>query len=136
MSSWEASILMEHLSPSLTYEFEDHFEFYIWSWGWSDYLSLNVALCFRLLCVRWYVVFLHRLCFGFILSVIFLLVCASVCLTCRLFCTISKISWMCNGWISFEEILWQIIITTWIIYSINSLKCSSMVYLMILVRYW
>ena len=86
MSSLEASILMEHVSPSLTYELEDDFEFYIQSWGWSDYLSLNVALCVCLLCVHWYVVFLHCLCSGFILSVISLLVCASVCLTCQLFC--------------------------------------------------
>ena len=29
MSSLEASILMEHVSPSLRYKFEDDFEFYI-----------------------------------------------------------------------------------------------------------
>ena len=34
-------------------------------WVWSDYLNLNVALCFRLLCVRWYVVLLHRFVFWF-----------------------------------------------------------------------
>ena len=56
---------MEHVSPSLTYKLEDDFEFYIRSWGWSDYLSLNVALWFCLLCVRWYVAFLHCLCFWF-----------------------------------------------------------------------
>ena len=54
--------------------------------GWFDYLVLKVALCSRLLCVCWYVVFCTVLCFGFILSMIFLLVCASVCLACRLFC--------------------------------------------------
>ena len=52
------------------------------------------------------------------------------------FLSISLISWVRYGWISFEEILWQIIITMWIIYSINSLQCSSMVYLIILVKYW
>ena len=54
-----------------------------------------MALCFHLLCVRWYVVFLHCLCFGFILSVIFLLVCASVCLTCWLFCMTVR-QWRCH----------------------------------------
>ena len=55
---------------------------------------------------------------------------------CQDLLSISLISWVCYGWISFEEILWQIIITMWIIYSINSLQCSSMVYLIILVKYW
>ena len=51
--------------------------------------SLNVALCFRFLCVCWYEVFWHGFMFwpdinwDILISLCF--VCASVCLTCRLF---------------------------------------------------
>ena len=44
----EKSILMEQVFSSLTYELEDDSEFYIRSWSWTDYLSLNVALWFHL----------------------------------------------------------------------------------------
>ena len=60
---------MEHVFPSLMYELEDNFEFYIRSWSWTDYLSLNVASWFRLLCVHWYVVLLH--CFVFWFCIIY-----------------------------------------------------------------
>ena len=58
-------ILMEHVFPSLMYELEDNSEYYIRSWSWTEYLSLNVASWFCLLCVGWYVAFLHCFCCWF-----------------------------------------------------------------------
>ena len=51
MSSLEAFILKEHVSPFLTCKIKDDFEI---SCVLSDVelSSLNVALCFRFLCVR------------------------------------------------------------------------------------
>ena len=58
--------------------------------GWIGSLILKVALCFRLLCVCLSRCFWSVLFFGFLLSIIFLLICVSVCWTCQIFCSRSN----------------------------------------------